>query len=355
LTPPRVCYLGAYDPAYPRNLILRRGLERQGVWVSECAVPRALNTAGRMRALRRAFEPVKGDVDVIVLAEFGQALAPLAWWLARRYRKKLVIDAFTPTYDSAVYDRGVARPRSPAALRYWLIDWLALRLADLALADTGAHRDYYAGAFGARPEKIAVIPVGAADEWFKTAPPPREQPRLLVQFYGSYIPLHGVEVILHAAHLLTAQAELRFELIGRGQTYAAMRALAADLDLQNVAFVEPVPPEALPGLVARADLCLGIFGSTPKASRVVPNKVYQTLALGKPLISADTPALREAFGPGEHLLAVSPGDPAALAEAILALDSDPDRARRLGEAGRARMEAEFNEAALGRRLLDAIS
>jgi glycosyltransferase involved in cell wall biosynthesis len=355
LTPPRVCYLGAYDPAYPRNLILRRGLGRCGVPVAECRAPRELGTAGRMRALRRAFEPVKDDCDVIVLAEFGQTLAPLAWWLARRYHKRLVVDAFTPTYDSAVYDRGVARPRSAAALRYWLADWLALRLADRVLADTGAHRDYYVSAFGIRPEKIAVIPVGASEEWFEAAPQPHEHPGLLVQFYGSYIPLHGVEVILEAARLLANQADLRFELIGRGQTYAKMRALAADLDLQNVTFAEPVPPEALPAQVARADLCLGIFGSTPKAGRVVPNKVYQTLALGKPLISADTPALREAFTPGEHLLAVPPGDPAALAEAIRALTANPGLARRLGAAGRARMEAEFDEAALGRRLLDAIS
>jgi glycosyltransferase involved in cell wall biosynthesis len=354
MTLPRVCYLGAYDSTYPRNLILRRGLERQGVWVVECAVPRELNTAGRMRALGRAFAAVQEDCDVIVLAEFGQALAPLAWWLARRYRKRLVVDAFTPIYDSAVYDRGVARPRSPAALRYWLADWLALRLAGRVLADTGAHRDYYVRAFGVRPEKIAVIPVGASDEWFEIAPLPHDYPEVLVQFYGSYIPLHGVEVILHAAHLLTAQAEVRFELIGRGQTYAAMQALAHDLDLQNVTFCEPVPPDALPVQVARADLCLGIFGTTPKAARVIPNKVYQTLALGKPLISADTPALREAFEPGEHLLAVPPGDSSALAEAILALDSDPDKAKRLGEAGRARMESEYNEAALGRRLLDAI-
>jgi glycosyltransferase involved in cell wall biosynthesis len=355
MTTPRVCYLGAYDPAYPRNLILRRGLAQCGVPLVECAAPREQNTAARMRALRRAFEPVKDDCDLIVLAEFGQALAPLAWDLARRHRKKLVIDAFTPTYDSAVYDRGVARPRSPAALRYWLVDWLALRLAGRVLADTAAHRDYYAGAFGIRPDKVAVIPVGASDEWFKAAPRPHDSPEVLVQFYGSYIPLHGVEVILEAAHLLTAQAEVRFELIGRGQTYAEMRALAHDLDLQNVTFCEPVPPEALPAQVARADLSLGIFGTTPKASRVVPYKVYQTLALGKPLISADTPALREAFHPGEHLLAVPPGDPEALAEAILALALDPERGRRLGEAGRARMEAEFSEAALGRRLLDAIS
>ena len=48
MTSPRVCYLGAYDPAYPRNLILRRGLERQGVWVVECIAPRELSTAARM-------------------------------------------------------------------------------------------------------------------------------------------------------------------------------------------------------------------------------------------------------------------------------------------------------------------
>lgn len=356
MTPPRVCFVGAYRPDYPRNLALRRGLALHGVAVTEVNAPRELGTPGRMRAIRRAFPSAALNCDVILLAEFGQSLAPLAWWLARRYRKTLVVDAFTPLYDSAVEDRAVARPRSLSALRYRLIDWLSLRLADRVLTDTAQHADYFAETYRVSRAKFAPIPVGASREWFDagSAMPAFAGDGLLVQFYGSYIPLHGIEVILHAASRLVNRTDLHFELIGRGQTYPAMRTLADRLALPNVTFCDPVPSADLPARVAQADISLGIFGTTGKAGRVIPNKVYQTLALGRAVVSASTPALRAAFTPGEHLLAVPPGDPAALADAITQLADDPALRDRLRAAGRARMAAEFDEAAVGRRLLDAL-
>jgi glycosyltransferase involved in cell wall biosynthesis len=249
----------------------------------------------------------------------------------------------------------VAKPRSAAALRYWLIDWVSLRLADQVLTDTDQHRDYFTCVFGLRPGKASVIPVGASQEWFDTSPDPKDNQGVLVSFFGSYIPLHGIDTILRAAAELKSRADIHFELIGRGQTYKPMQKLASELDLPNVTFCEPVPSGKLPAMVARADICLGIFGLTDKASRVVPNKVYETLALGKPVITADTPAIREAFRPGEQLLTTPPGDNHALVEAILTLADNPDQRQQLAQAGRARMESAFNEAALGRLLLDSLT
>lgn len=353
---PRVCYLGAYRPDYPRNLILRRGLALHGIEVVECRVPRTLNTVGRVRALWRQLPALAGDCDVIVLAEFGQSMAPAAWALARRYRKRLIVDAFTSMYDSAVHDRGVARPASLSALRYRLIDHLSLRLADHVLTDTTAHAAYFHAEYRVRRRKLTPVPVGASREWFETpAAPAQPGAPLRVQFYGTYIPLHGVETILYAADMLRERHDLEFELIGRGQTFGEMQALAHALGLRNLTFCEPVPPADLPCRVAEADISLGIFGTTEKARRVVPNKVYQALALGRAVITADTPALREAFTPGTDLLAVPPGDAGALATAIATLADNPALCARLGQAGRARMEAEFDEAAVGRRLLEVLA
>jgi len=355
MTALRVCYLGAYDPIYPRNLILRRGLELNGSQVIECRVSPKLNTRQRAHVLGDQFRQLADQCDVILLAEFNQSLAPFAWWLARRSDKRLVIDAFTSIYDSAVHDRGVARPGSLSALRYWWIDWLAVRLANLMLVDTAQHADHFASAFGARHSKFRVTPVGASQEWFETSTPAHSADGLLVSFYGTYIPLHGIDTILHAAHQLADHSDIRFQIIGRGQTYQQMQTLASVLELKNVDFLNSVPPSDLPVLIAQADICLGIFGTTDKAQRVVPNKVYQTLALGKAVISADSPALREMFTPDQHLIAVTPGDPIALANAITQLASDPIKRAVLGTAGRTCMEAEFNEKALGRKLLEALA
>ncbi len=367
---PRICYFGAYDPEYPRNLILRRGLALNGAQVVECRVSTKLNTRQRAQALAQQFRSVADSCDVILLAEFNQALAFSAWQLARRYHKTLVIDAFTSLYDSAVFDRAVAKSSSLSALRYWLFDWLAVRLAHRTLVDTAQHRDYFASQFHAPASKMRVIPVGASREWFDrfqndsavvgarglspASLKSNKKAEILILFYGTYIPLHGIETILHAAHQLRGQPSLLFEIIGRGQTYTAMQQLAGTLEIPAIRFIDSVPPAELPTLAARADIALGIFGTTEKTTRVVPNKVYQMLALGKPTITADTPALREMFTPGRNLVAIPPGNADALAEAIRTLIASPEQAAALGASGRARMLAEFTEPALGKRLLESL-
>lgn len=357
---PRICYLGAYSPDYPRSLILRRGLAHHGVQVIECRVSTKLNSRQRAIALAKQFPLVADQCDIIVLAEFNQTIAwPIAA-MAHKYRKKLIMDAFTSVYDSAVHDRATARSRSVSALRYWLIDFVSFHLPPTyrpyrILADTDQHRRYYQHSFRADPARIAVIPVGASREWFETHPVRRDDGCTLVSFYGTYIPLHGIETILRAAHQLRDAPDIHFELIGQGQTYPAMQNLAAQLGLDKVAFRGQIPPDELPSAVARADVCLGIFGTTDKALRVIPNKVYQCLALGKSVISADTPALREAFVPGEHLMAVPPGDPDSLAATVTALATDPSRRALLAQTGHGRMELAFSERVLGHMLLDALS
>jgi glycosyltransferase involved in cell wall biosynthesis len=99
----------------------------------------------------------------------------------------------------------------------------------------------------------------------------------------------------------------------------------------------------------RAGCALGIFGTTPKARRVIPNKAFQALACGTPLIASDTPAARELLVDGESALLVPPGDPAALTEAVRHLSDDPELARRLGAGGRASYQAQASEDVLGKR------
>jgi glycosyltransferase involved in cell wall biosynthesis len=121
---------------------------------------------------------------------------------------------------------------------------------------------------------------------------------LRVFFYGSYIPLQGVDVIVRAARVLESRGDaVRLTLVGSGQTLPAARALAERLGLgvSTVRFEPPVPYDALPGLMAASDLCLGVFGATPKAGRVVPNKVFDALACARPVITADTAAARDAI------------------------------------------------------------
>jgi glycosyltransferase involved in cell wall biosynthesis len=247
-------------------------LAQLGVKVIECRVSTKLNSRQRAAALAKQFSLVADRCDVIVLAEFNQTIAwPIAA-MARNYRKKLIVDAFTSVYDSAVHDRATARPRSISALRYWLIDFVSFHLPPgirphRIITDTDQHRCYYQRTFRADPAHIAVIPVGASREWFEAPSPRRDDGCTLVSFFGTYIPLHGIETILRAAHHLRATPNIRFEIIGRGQTYSAMQNFAAQLGPDHVEFRDQIPPDALPSVVARADICLGSLARRANPTR----------------------------------------------------------------------------------------
>lgn len=344
----KVCYFGAYDPEYPRNRVIRQGLAANGVEVVACSVPQSLRTWQRVPRLVRQFLRVGRWCDVIIVAEFGQSLVPVAWLLSHLYRKLLVFDAFTSLYDTAVNDRARVMAGSVHARYYHALDSLAMGLADVVLVDTEQNRGYYAREFSIALDKIYVVHVGIDEtHFFPRSFDTDGGGRFLVQFYGSYIPLHGVEHIISAAKLLTREPGLEFELIGRGQTFEKMQALACHLGVSNLRFVEPVPYLSLPEAIAKADLSLGIFGNSDKAQRVIPNKVFQALAMGKPVLTGDSPAVREVFVPGKHLCTCRMADPEALAEAICLLVKDSALRSAVAREGYEFVRERFSSPVLG--------
>jgi glycosyltransferase involved in cell wall biosynthesis len=210
--------------------------------------------------------------------------------------------------------------------------------------DTPPDADYFAARAGIDASRLRVVWVGAQNAFEPTDLTPD---RRLVHFHGTYIPLHGIDTIIRAAKLLEEDG-IRFRLLGDGQDRPAIEQLAQRLDVSNVEFAEPVPLADLPRQIARGELCLGIFGTTAKAQRVVPNKVFEYLAVGRPVLTADTPGIRSAFS--DELALVEPGNADALAATIRRLLDDPAELERLAAAGRARFERDYSRPALGRLL-----
>jgi glycosyltransferase involved in cell wall biosynthesis len=102
--------------------------------------------------------------------------------------------------------------------------------------------------------------------------------------------------------------------------------------------------------LAASDVCLGIFGTSPKASRVIPNKVFDALAAARPVITADTSAAREALAHRDTAWLCPAGDPAALAEAIVELQRDPVLRFDLARRGNVLFRADFSLDAIARQL-----
>ena len=242
-------------------------------------------------------------------------------------------------YDTLVTDRGRFAPRSPAGRVLRMADRWALRAADLVVADTAANAAYLGRLAGLPPERLAVCLVGAEERLFQPGAEEREPATVL--FVGKLIPLHGLETILAAARLTP---ELTFRVVGDGQ----LRPLLASRP-PNVAHSNWVPYGELPRELRRTGCALGVFGTSDKAARVIPNKAFQALACGTPLVTADTPAARELLEDGVSALLVPPGDPSALAAALRRLSADYELAARIGAGGLATFREHASEQVLGRR------
>jgi glycosyltransferase involved in cell wall biosynthesis len=369
----RICFFGTYTVAegYPVNRVLIKGLQKSGARVDQCWEGlwegflheafsqwrwgsfwrlgwRLCRAYGRL--IRRYWQQEEHQWVIVGYAGYLDILlARLLNWQGRR---SLALVVFISLYDTIVCDRGQWPAGSWKARWLKWFEQLGFRCADLILVDTAEHGRYLADLHGVPAAKIQRSFVGEDDELFRPAARGSSGEAFRVLFFGTYVPLHGVEVVLAAAGCLKDTPGVEVLLIGRGQLYPQIRQEAEDLQLPNLRFIDQwLSAEDLRQEVARADVCLGIFGQTPKAARVIPLKVFDALALGRPVITRDSPAIRELLEPERDALLCPPGDGRALAVAILRLQGDPELARSLARCGHQRFAERAAPEAVGRSLL----
>lgn len=371
----RVVFWGTYDTGKPRTRILRSGLIANGVEVQEIHASvwegvedksQVSGLASRLVLLRRwlcaypfllwrllrAQKPdlylvgYPGILDALLIAPVARIRGvPLAW------------DVFLSMYDTVCEDRRLLERRSLGARLLRCFERFALARADIVFLDTQAHARRIEHLFGLPDGRCDRVWVGVETEHFQLSPKPpstAQRERMRVLFYGQFIPLHGIETIVAAAGLLRHEP-IDWQLVGRGQEYPRIREVLARDPLPNVECTDWVEYAQLQQWLAEADLCLGIFGTSGKAASVIPNKVFQIVAAGRPLVTRDSPAIREllpASPPCTYLVAA--GDAEALAEAVLAHRAHISQ----GPAATAQCHPDalghIDAAAIGRQFLDMI-
>ena len=345
----KVLYFGHYDPEYPRNKTLIKGLRENGAEILE------INDRSRsfLKYAKLFFKYLKNknDYDAMIVGFPGQETMFLANFLSR---KPIIFDVFTSHYGGHVLDREKHGRNSLSAKWYRWLDKKSVNLAETALLDTDAHIDFFVNEFNLPREKFKRIFVGTDSSIFyprSTAGP--EAGKFIVHFHGNFIPLQGTEYIIKAAKLLEKE-DLVFNVIGRGQTYGKDRKLAEKLAIKNINFIDRVPYEKLADYINMADISLGIFGGTLKAGLVIPNKVFEAIACAKPVISVDTKAARELFTDRENILFCRPADAPDLAEKILQLKQDENLRRHIAQGGYRIFKEKCTEKILGEQLLAII-
>jgi glycosyltransferase involved in cell wall biosynthesis len=352
IRPLRVCYFGTYRQEYSRNQIMIEGLRQAGASVTECHEPLWHGIEDRVEAasggwsrpvfiwrimrtywhLLRRYKEV-GDYDIMIVGYPGQLdvfMARLLTWL---HHKPLVLDIFMSIYLIAL-ERGLAkRSRFTIRILQWL-EWVACRLPDLLILDTSEYVAWFGKIHGVPANRFRLVPTGADDRLFHPVEVVTLKDGLFrVLYYGSFIPNHGVPYIVEAACLLSGEPSIRFELIGDGPECLKAKDLAREYQLENIVFVEWMEKDELVRRVAQANACLGAFGTTPQSLMTIQNKIYEGLAMGKAVITGDSPAVRKALIHGEQVYLCERENPISLAKAIRTLKDNPGLCRRLGQNG----------------------
>jgi len=346
----KICYFGGYRENYQRSRIQIRALQQAGQEVVECRVSPKLPTLQKMMKLWPMFWKMGRECDVILVAEFNQSLMPMAWLLSRLTKAVVVFDPATSYYDEMVITQESASAQSLRGRYLHLLDTVAFRLADRVLWYMPADCDYFGKLFPVLRGKQDWVPPALDEDLFKPLPFKTGNGPFVVHLNSSYLPTHGVDIILQAAKLLADDPQIKFELVGGGPTYQSSIDLAQTLGLNNVIFKPGVLVADLPKLYQEADVCLGAFRDDAKLARLVELKIISALASRRPVIAADSPLKRSFFRPDQDLVLIPAGDPQALAGAIRKLKADPAWRERLAEAGLQTVHRHFALAHIGQRL-----
>jgi len=347
-----VCYFGTYRAEYSRNIILIKALRSANVRVIECqvelwhgiddrveAVKRGfLNPALWKRVIRVYFQLLKqyrsiGYYDVMVIGYPGQFdvfLGRLLTWLRG---KKLVWDVFMSIYLISV-ERGLSKANLTAVKMLKLVEKSSLQLPDRLILDTQHYADWFIKTYKIAGKRFRLVPTGADDQIF-TIPAvtnPLESDKFRVIYYGTFIPNHGVDLIVEAANILKGDSKIDFVLIGDGPDRNLAEEKVRKFRLNNVAFINWLDKESLKLQIANSDLCLGAFGNTPQSLMTIQNKIYECMAMGKPVLTGDSPAIRSNFSHKKHLY-ISDRTGISIAAGISDLFAEPDLRHNMAEGG----------------------
>jgi len=357
----KVCYFGTYRSEYSRNRIMIEGLRLAGVEVIEVQEVLWKNIDDRIQTasggwarvsfwvrlfstylhlIRRYFRTE--DHDLVIVGYPGQLDVYFARILSWIRQKPLVWDIFMSIYLISI-ERGLDRQHSLSIILLRWLEKTATHLPDRLILDTKQYIDWFFKVHGVPSKRFRLVPTGADDRIYHPIPIIKENNELFrVVYFGTFIPNHLVETIIEAARLLKNNSSIFFELIGTGPDKLLCEILAEKYDLTNLVFIDWLPEIELVTHINMGDVVLGVFGLTPQSLMTIQNKIFSGLAMAKPIITGDSDAIRDAFTHQQHLYLIERNNPAALAEAISSLSTDPQLCSYLSEQGYQRFISNYN-------------
>jgi len=340
----KILVTGNYDPSYNRTQILLNGIENQK----------------NIELIKHPFSSFQQANKQLLKQQCNQAdfiyLPPFTHESVKHIRKltntPIIFDPLISKYLTKVFDYQQISKYSPRAYKNYLKDKISLHLCDLVIADTQEHKNYFSKKFKLNPNKIDVLPIGADISHFK-ASQKKETSIFNVGFYGGFIPLQGVSQIIKTAHILQNEKDIHFNLIGTGFELEKIKKMSRQLGLKNISFLGWSEYDELPLKINDFDICLGIFGETPKTDIVIPNKIYHYAALKKCIITKETPAIKEVFTDQQNII-LTDNTPQAISDKILFLKKNQQKMNEIAHSAHLLIQEDYNENKIAEKFIDIL-
>jgi glycosyltransferase involved in cell wall biosynthesis len=275
--------------------------------------------------------------------------------LARLKRARFLFEVrdLWPEFAVAV---GVLQQPALIRMSEWL-ERLLYRSADCVMVNSPGFVDHVQQRAARRVE---LVPNGADPAMFDASADGtafRRHHALLDRFIVLYAGAHGMsndlEVVVDAAALLQ-DLPVQMVFVGDGKAKPALLARAAELGLRNVTFLPSVPKREMPGILAAADACIAILKPIQAYKTTYPNKVFDYMAAGRPVLLAIDGVIRQVVDAAGCGVFVKPGDPCSLADAIRTFAAGRERARQMGLNGSRYLQQHFSRDQIARRLLQVL-
>lgn len=260
---------------------------------------------------------------------------------AKLFRKVLIVDYYIGFYDTFVNDRKFVSEHSFAAKRLKWNDQIRFRLSNKIIFLNNAESIYYHSVAQVEIDKtkIKIIPLCVdykKESLLVSRKVPGAEDSFNVCWWGTYIPLHGLENVIDAFYYLKNE-NIKLYIFGDSDEKAIPIVQKINsLGLNDKILVNNrctiSNGKLVPFLMDNCDLALGVFGSSGKAKTVLVNKLVDSLALRIPCLTAETAATRELLVKSEGLLITS-NDPKKIAETIIHLSKNREQLVGVGDAG----------------------
>lgn len=310
-----ILWWGRSDPNYSRNRIIRKQLKNLNYEILDFYP--LVSRFGYIEALIKKIK----RTDFVWVPCFRQRdiLSASKWCLNKNI--KLIIDPLISSWDKQTYEKEkILNQKQSDALKKK--ESFLFNKADFVLADTNLHANLFQKKLGVDKNKIFTVYVGAEESLFNNLPSKNNtKKKFEILFYGSFIPLHGSEIIIKAAKSFKKNNNVYWKMLGAGPDLYKCKALAKDCP--NIFFEEKIEYTKLASRIKKADLLLGIFGNSNKAGNVIPNKVFQSLASGKTIVTRKSNAYpKKLLKLDNGIIFIEPNNPKALYNAVLKITED---------------------------------